>query len=313
MCDDGVCGWDWCVYCVWFVCVCVMCLCVWFVLGGWREGEERGCVCGVVWWFVVVVDVRCEVLRMTVTREFRGMIDGEVEREVKNELWVVVVMECVWEDVWVEVVWVSLELEMLWDEYLGDVSAGLDVERVLESVEKAVEENWMEKVEMGVVFLLEMMMMMENENGEMWDDDDDDVIFKIGMFSGYVEVSRESAKDVVIGFLEDELCVICLVLYLELELLFVNEVVLKNVIDLMCIWMILLNASRAFVYEGFLTDEECDYIFVLLKGYLYKLGVVDVKMGGFIMSDICMLMGMFISRAYDFTIIAIEERIELWL
>jgi len=92
----------------------------------------------------------------------------------------------------------------------------------------------------------------------------------------------------------------------------VNEVVPKNAIDPTRIRTISLNAPRAFVYEGFLTDEECDHILALSKGHLHKSGVVDAKTGGSTTSDIRTSTGTFISRAHDPTITAIEERIELW-
>jgi prolyl 4-hydroxylase len=310
--DDGARGRDRRVYRAWLARVCAMCLCAWLALGGRREGEERGRARGAARRFAAAADARREAPRTTVTRESRGTIDGEVEREAKNEPRVAAAMERAREDVRAEAARASLELETLRDEHLGDASAGLDVERVLESAEKAVEENRMEKAEMGVVFPPETTTTTENENGETRDDDDDDATPKTGMFSGHVEVSREPAKDVVIGSLEDELRAIRSAPHPELESPFVNEVVPKNAIDPTRIRTISLNAPRAFVYEGFLTDEECDHILALSKGHLHKSGVVDAKTGGSTTSDIRTSTGTFISRAHDPTITAIEERIELW-
>ena len=291
-------------------------LCAWLALGGRRdEARERGRARGAARRFAAADE-----------RETRGAEDdGDArisrderlersERAATREPRAAAAMERAREDVRAEAARASLELETLRDEHLGDASAGLDVERALESAEKSIEDDQTDEVEMGVVFPPETTTTTttttEKEDGETRDDDD--ATSKIGMFSGHVEVSREPAKDVVIGSLEDELRAIRSAPHPELESPFVNEVVPKNAIDPTRIRTISLNAPRAFVYEGFLTDEECDHILALSKGHLHKSGVVDAKTGGSTTSDIRTSTGTFISRAHDPMITAIEERIELW-
>ena len=73
-----------------------------------------------------------------------------------------------------------------------------------------------------------------------------------------------------------------------------------------------LNSPRAYVYEGFLTEEECDHMLELSQGRLTKSGVVDVATGGSTTSDIRTSTGTFIARKRDDVIARIEKRIELW-
>jgi len=73
-----------------------------------------------------------------------------------------------------------------------------------------------------------------------------------------------------------------------------------------------LNQPRAFLYEGFLTDDECDHILELSRGRLRKSGVVDAATGGSTVSDIRTSTGTFINRGQDDVIMEIEKRIERW-
>ena len=73
-----------------------------------------------------------------------------------------------------------------------------------------------------------------------------------------------------------------------------------------------LNSPRAYVYEGFLTEEECDHMLELSRGRMTKSGVVDIATGGSTTSDIRTSTGTFISRKRDDVIARIEKRIELW-
>jgi len=72
------------------------------------------------------------------------------------------------------------------------------------------------------------------------------------------------------------------------------------------------NAPRAFLYEGFLTEDEAAHVLELSEGRLHKSGVVDAKTGGATMSDVRTSTGTFISRNHDAVVSAIEARIELW-
>ena len=299
---------------IWLARALALCACAWLALGRRRDEAREGGARAAARRFAAATSARREAPRTTATRESRGTSDLEVGKAGTREPRATAAMERAREDVRAEAARASLELETLRDEHLGDASAGLDVERALESAEKSVEDDQTDEVEMGVVFPPETTTTTttttEKEDGETRDDDD--ATSKIGMFSGHVEVSREPAKDVVIGSLEDELRAIRSAPHPELESPFVNEVVPKNAIDPTRIRTISLNAPRAFVYEGFLTDEECDHILALSKGHLHKSGVVDAKTGGSTTSDIRTSTGTFISRAHDPMITAIEERIELW-
>lgn len=73
-----------------------------------------------------------------------------------------------------------------------------------------------------------------------------------------------------------------------------------------------LNQPRAFLYEGFLTDDECDHVLELSRGRLRKSGVVDATTGGSTVSDIRTSTGTFINRGQDDVILEIEKRIERW-
>lgn len=73
-----------------------------------------------------------------------------------------------------------------------------------------------------------------------------------------------------------------------------------------------LNSPRAYVYEGFLTEEECDHMLEVSRGRMTKSGVVDIATGGSTTSDIRTSTGTFISRKRDDVIARIEKRIELW-
>ncbi|XP_077212829.1 putative prolyl 4-hydroxylase 6 [Tasmannia lanceolata] len=69
---------------------------------------------------------------------------------------------------------------------------------------------------------------------------------------------------------------------------------------------------RAFLYKGFLSDEECDHLIELSKGKLEKSMVADNDSGKSIMSTVRTSSGMFISKGQDETVAAIESRIAAW-
>ena len=86
----------------------------------------------------------------------------------------------------------------------------------------------------------------------------------------------------------------------------------KPALDPKRIRTISLNAPRAFLYENFLSEKECEHLLALSKGKLHKSGVVDAQTGGSSMSEVRTSTGTFISRKYDDIIAGVEERIELW-
>lgn len=69
---------------------------------------------------------------------------------------------------------------------------------------------------------------------------------------------------------------------------------------------------RAFVYEGFLTDEECDHLIFLAKSELKRSEVADNLSGESELSDVRTSSGMFIRKDMDHIVSGIEERIAAW-
>ncbi|KAJ3676339.1 hypothetical protein LUZ60_003751 [Juncus effusus] len=69
---------------------------------------------------------------------------------------------------------------------------------------------------------------------------------------------------------------------------------------------------RAFVYEGFLTDEECDHLKSLAKSELKRSAVADNLSGKSTLSEVRTSSGMFISKAKDPIVSTIEEKIAAW-
>lgn len=70
--------------------------------------------------------------------------------------------------------------------------------------------------------------------------------------------------------------------------------------------------ARIFLFEHFLTDEECDHIISLAKPRMARSGVVDTKTGGSDISDIRTSTGTFLERGEDPIVAEIEERIARW-
>ncbi|KAG4914541.1 hypothetical protein AAZX31_19G016600 [Glycine max] len=71
-------------------------------------------------------------------------------------------------------------------------------------------------------------------------------------------------------------------------------------------------SPRAFLYKGFLSEEECDHLIVLAKDKLEKSMVADNDSGKSIMSDIRTSSGMFLNKAQDEIVAGIEARIAAW-
>ncbi|XP_048129604.1 probable prolyl 4-hydroxylase 4 [Rhodamnia argentea] len=69
---------------------------------------------------------------------------------------------------------------------------------------------------------------------------------------------------------------------------------------------------RAFVYEGFLTDLECDHLISLAKSELKRSAVADNMSGKSKLSEVRTSSGMFIPKAKDPIVAGIEEKISTW-
>ncbi|XP_010912106.1 probable prolyl 4-hydroxylase 4 [Elaeis guineensis] len=69
---------------------------------------------------------------------------------------------------------------------------------------------------------------------------------------------------------------------------------------------------RAFIYEGFLTDEECDHLISIAKSELKRSAVADNLSGKSKLSTVRTSSGMFISKGKDPIIVGIEDKIAAW-
>ncbi|XP_024018499.1 probable prolyl 4-hydroxylase 7 [Morus notabilis] len=69
---------------------------------------------------------------------------------------------------------------------------------------------------------------------------------------------------------------------------------------------------RAFLYKGFLSEEECDHLITLAKDKLEKSMVADNDSGKSIMSEVRTSSGMFLQKAQDQIVTDIEARIAAW-
>ncbi|XP_039040275.1 probable prolyl 4-hydroxylase 4, partial [Hibiscus syriacus] len=69
---------------------------------------------------------------------------------------------------------------------------------------------------------------------------------------------------------------------------------------------------RAFVYEGFLTDLECDHLISLVKSELKRSAVADNVSGESKLSEFRTSSGMFIAKAKDPIVDGIEDKISTW-
>lgn len=71
-------------------------------------------------------------------------------------------------------------------------------------------------------------------------------------------------------------------------------------------------SPRAFLYTGFLSDEECEHLIVLAKDKLEVSMVADNESGKSIKSEVRTSSGMFLSKAQDEIVADIEGRIAAW-
>ncbi|CAI9771027.1 unnamed protein product [Fraxinus pennsylvanica] len=69
---------------------------------------------------------------------------------------------------------------------------------------------------------------------------------------------------------------------------------------------------RAFVYEGFLTEDECNHLISLAKSELKRSAVADNESGKSKLSEVRTSSGMFIPKNKDPIIDGIEEKIAMW-
>nr|AMY26629.1 prolyl 4-hydroxylase alpha subunit-oxidoreductase activity, prolyl 4-hydroxylase [Linum usitatissimum] len=69
---------------------------------------------------------------------------------------------------------------------------------------------------------------------------------------------------------------------------------------------------RAFVYQGFLTDLECDHLISLAKSELKRSAVADNVSGQSQLSEVRTSSGMFIRKGKDPIVDGIEEKIAAW-
>ncbi|KAK7359657.1 hypothetical protein VNO77_01619 [Canavalia gladiata] len=69
---------------------------------------------------------------------------------------------------------------------------------------------------------------------------------------------------------------------------------------------------RAFVYQGFLTELECDHLISIAKSELKRSAVADNLSGKSKLSEVRTSSGMFISKNKDPIVAGIEDRISSW-
>ncbi|KAK9992419.1 hypothetical protein SO802_027404 [Lithocarpus litseifolius] len=69
---------------------------------------------------------------------------------------------------------------------------------------------------------------------------------------------------------------------------------------------------RAFVYEGFLTDLECDHLISLAKSELKRSAVADNESGKSKLSEVRTSSGMFINKGKDPVVSGIEDKLATW-
>ncbi|CAM6087606.1 unnamed protein product [Calypogeia fissa] len=75
--------------------------------------------------------------------------------------------------------------------------------------------------------------------------------------------------------------------------------------------IILSWRPRAFLYEHFLTDEECDHLIKLASGKLTKSTVIDSD-GNSVEDEVRTSLGTFLHHAQDVIVKRIEDRIAAW-
>lgn len=69
---------------------------------------------------------------------------------------------------------------------------------------------------------------------------------------------------------------------------------------------------RAFVYEGLLTDQECDHLISIAKSELKRSAVADNLSGASMLSEVRTSSGMFIPKGKDSIVDGIEDKLAAW-
>ncbi|XP_010554021.1 PREDICTED: probable prolyl 4-hydroxylase 7 [Tarenaya hassleriana] len=69
---------------------------------------------------------------------------------------------------------------------------------------------------------------------------------------------------------------------------------------------------RAFLYKGFLSDEECDHLVTLAKDKLEKSMVADNDSGESVESEVRTSSGMFLKKRQDEVVANVEDRLAAW-
>ncbi|XP_078436846.1 putative prolyl 4-hydroxylase 6 [Wolffia australiana] len=69
---------------------------------------------------------------------------------------------------------------------------------------------------------------------------------------------------------------------------------------------------RAFLYEGFLSSDECDHLIELAKDKLENSTVADNETGKSVPSEVRTSSGMFLNRRQDEVVSRIERRLAIW-
>ncbi|CAN6677003.1 unnamed protein product [Malus baccata var. baccata] len=72
------------------------------------------------------------------------------------------------------------------------------------------------------------------------------------------------------------------------------------------------NSTKAFVYEGLLTDAECDHLISIAKSELKRSAVADNLSGQSKLSEVRTSSGMFIPKAKDPIVAGIEDKLATW-
>lgn len=70
--------------------------------------------------------------------------------------------------------------------------------------------------------------------------------------------------------------------------------------------------ARIFLFENFLTSDECDHLIELAEKHLYRSGVVSTDDGSSEVSEVRTSNGMFLERGQDPVVQKIEQRIARW-
>lgn len=102
-----------------------------------------------------------------------------------------------------------------------------------------------------------------------------------------------------------------LIIFLPIALSFLHESCSSSIINPSKVQQV-SSKPRAFVYRGFLTEEECNHLISLAKKELKRSAVADNLSGESKLSEVRTSSGMFIPKAKDAIVNGIEEKIATW-